>query len=118
MIALIRKLTTPLIRLSAAAICVAAACSEQTAVPRCLHLREVRRYGVFEPSTAADSAAVLGSVRGAIVGPGNRLFILDRSAHRVVAFRPDGTVDRVIPMRLTAITGFSVIDFDLRRITE
>ena len=109
-----------------------AACAEPSAIAPCLDLAEVRRYGVMDDSESDNAApGVLGDIRGIVPGPNGDVFVLDRSAHRVVAFDSTGAA-RVgagrsgegpgefrLPMHLASTArGFSVLDHDLKRITE
>lgn len=75
---------------------------------------------------------MLGQIRGAITGPDSLIYVLDRYWAKIVAFRPDGSVERVIlggegegpgefvtPIHLTTTDeGFSVLDYQLHRVTE
>jgi hypothetical protein len=113
------------------------ACADATPVARCYELKELRRLGQEErltdaPDSTAAMAGVLGDVRGVVAGPGDVVFVLDRSTHSIVGFRPDGSIERVIrggegegpgefrlPMHLASTEhGLSVVDYDLKRITE
>lgn len=91
---------------------------------------EVPSNSTGEPTLA--NAGVLGDIRGAVVSPRGELFVLDRYAHQVVVFDTAGTVRRVVrggggdgpgefrlPMHIAQTQGgFSVVDYDLRRLTE
>jgi len=123
----------------ATALLGAMSCATPNRTPACMELKEVRRFGDREvipynldSIAIAAGAGVLGQIRGAMIGPDSLVYVLDRYWAKIVAFRPDGAVERVIlggegkgpgefetPIDITeADRGFSVLDYGLIRITE
>ena len=60
--------------------------SHSTAAP--LQFEREQTYG----TDGGSGPAFLGSVRGVAVDPAGTVYVLDDENHRLVAFRPDGTV--------------------------
>lgn len=113
-------------------ILLLAACAEPSTVAPCLDLAEVRRYGVMDDSESDKAAPdVLGDIRGIVVGPNGDVFVLDRTAYRIVSFDSTGVArvvagrsgegpgEFILPMHLASTgRGVSVLDYELKRISE
>lgn len=121
------------------ALLLLSACSESGSTFTCLSLEEVRRLGHAELQVAGlDERAVdagggvLGRIRGSVPGKDGHTYVLDRYSQKVVVFDSSNNVVRVIfggdgsgpgefrlPIHLARTdSGVSVLDYDLRRITE
>lgn len=115
------------------------ACSEPRNIAACISLQEIRRLGHADlVATGLDERAanagggVLGNIRGAVPGADGLTYVLDRYSHKIVVFDSSNKVVRVIlggegsgpgefrlPIHLTrTVSGVSVLDYDLRRVTE
>lgn len=115
------------------------ACSEPASTAACISLQEVRQLGHGELlRTGLDDRAinagggVLGNIRGAVPGPDGLTYVLDRYSQKIVVFDSTDSVTRIIlggegsgpgefrlPIHLTATaSGVSVLDYELRRVTE
>jgi hypothetical protein len=120
-------------------ISACSACSEPASTAVCKSLQEVRRLGHAELVAAGLSdravnagGGVLGRISGAVPGRDGLTYVLDRYSQKVVVFDSSNNVAGVffggegsgpgefrLPIHLTrTASGVSVLDYELRRVTE